>query len=144
MNIWRTDSELFLQDRSLVLLYLKDAGAAVRLFLVCLTLQFLIFEPFHLPFLLNVILTVFIVWLYTFRGGVKSLIWTDVSKNILPGSLGCTMHLLYSFQPASRLSAAWLLRYQIVTFPRHSFLTTSTTNAISSNSSWQVYSPLLP
>ena len=44
------------------------------------TLQFLIFDPFHLPFLLNVILTVFIVWLYTFRGGVKSLIWTDVLK----------------------------------------------------------------
>lgn len=58
----------------------KMLGTAVRLFLVCLTLQLLIFKPFHLPFLLNVILTVFIVWLYTFRGGVKSLIWTDVLK----------------------------------------------------------------
>lgn len=58
----------------------KMLGAAVRLFLVCLTLQLLIFEPLRLPFLLNVILTVFIVWLYTFRGGVKSLIWTDVLK----------------------------------------------------------------
>ena len=58
----------------------KMLGASVRLFLVCLTLQLLIFKPFHLPFLLNVILTVFIVWLYTFRGGVKSLIWTDVLK----------------------------------------------------------------
>ena len=58
----------------------KMLGAAVRLFLVCLTLQLLIFDPFHLPFLLNVILTVLIVWLYTFRGGVKSLIWTDVLK----------------------------------------------------------------
>ena len=58
----------------------KMLGAAVRLFLVCLTLQLLIFEPFHLPFILNVALTVFIVWLYTFRGGVKSLIWTDVLK----------------------------------------------------------------
>jgi SSS family transporter len=58
----------------------KMLGAAVRLFLVCLTLQLLVFEPFHLPFLLNVALTVFIVWLYTFRGGVKSLIWTDTLK----------------------------------------------------------------
>lgn len=58
----------------------KMLGASVRLFLVCLTLQLLIFDPFRLPFLLNVILTVFIVWLYTFRGGVKSLIWTDVLK----------------------------------------------------------------
>ena len=58
----------------------KMLGAAVRLFLVCLTLQLLIFEPFGLPFLLNVALTVSVVWLYTFRGGVKSLIWTDVLK----------------------------------------------------------------
>lgn len=58
----------------------KMLGAAVRLFLVCLTLQFLVFEPFHTPFILNVILTVTLVWLYTFRGGVKSLIWTDSLK----------------------------------------------------------------
>ena len=58
----------------------KMLGAAVRLFLVCLTLQFLVFEPFHMPFILNVILTVTLVWLYTFRGGVKSLIWTDSLK----------------------------------------------------------------
>lgn len=58
----------------------KMLGAAVRLFLVCLTLQLLVFEPLHLPFLLNVVLTVALVWLYTFRGGVKSLIWTDSLK----------------------------------------------------------------
>lgn len=58
----------------------KMLGAAVRLFLVCLTLQLLVFEPFKLPFLLNVIITVALVWLYTFRGGVKSLIWTDSLK----------------------------------------------------------------
>ena len=58
----------------------KMLGAAVRLFLVCLTLQLLVFEPFHLPFILNVIITVALVWLYTFRGGVKSLIWTDSLK----------------------------------------------------------------
>ncbi len=58
----------------------KMLGAAVRLFLVCLTLQLLVFEPFHLPFILNVAITVALVWLYTFRGGVKSLIWTDSLK----------------------------------------------------------------
>ena len=58
----------------------KMLGASVRLFLVCLTLQLLVFEPCHLPFILNVVITVAIVWLYTFRGGVKSLIWTDTLK----------------------------------------------------------------
>ncbi|KAA6352638.1 Sodium:solute symporter [termite gut metagenome] len=58
----------------------KMLGAAVRLFLVCLTLQLLVFAPLGLPFILNVIVTVTLVWLYTFRGGVKSLIWTDSLK----------------------------------------------------------------
>ena len=58
----------------------KMLGAAVRLFLVCLTLQLLVFDPLKLPFILNVIATVALVWLYTFRGGVKSLIWTDSLK----------------------------------------------------------------
>ena len=60
----------------------KMLGASVRLFLVCLTLQLLVFDPLHLPFILNVVLTVFLVWLYTFRGGVKSIIWTDVLKSL--------------------------------------------------------------
>ena len=60
----------------------KMLGAAVRLFLVCLTLQLLVFDPLCLPFLLNVILAVAMVWLYTFRGGVKSIVWTDVLKTI--------------------------------------------------------------
>jgi Na+/proline symporter len=58
----------------------KMLGASVRLFLVCLTLQLLVFEPLRLPFILNVACTVALVWLYTFRGGVKSLIWTDSLK----------------------------------------------------------------
>lgn len=58
----------------------KMLGAAVRLFLVCAVLQLLVFEPLHLPFILNVIFTIVLVWLYTFQGGVKTLIWTDSLK----------------------------------------------------------------
>jgi len=58
----------------------KMLGAAVRLFLVCVVLQLLVFKPLHLPFILNIVFTVSLVWLYTFRGGVKSLIWTDTLK----------------------------------------------------------------
>lgn len=58
----------------------KMLGAAIRLFIVCIVLQLLVFEPLQLPFLLNVIFTVGLVWLYTFQGGVKSLIWTDSLK----------------------------------------------------------------
>jgi len=58
----------------------KMLGASIRLFIVCVVLQFLVFKPLGLSFILNVIFTVGIVWLYTFRGGVKTLIWTDSFK----------------------------------------------------------------
>ena len=60
----------------------KMLGASVRLFLVCVTLQLMVFEPLRLPFLLNVLITMGIVLVYTFRGGVKSVIWTDVLKTV--------------------------------------------------------------
>jgi SSS family transporter len=58
----------------------KMLGAAVRLFLVCIVLQLLVFNPLGMPFIVNVVFTAGLVWLYTFRGGVKSLIWTDSLK----------------------------------------------------------------
>ncbi|MDR2802570.1 MAG: sodium:solute symporter [Prevotellaceae bacterium] len=60
----------------------KMLGAAVRLFLVCAVLQLLVFEPFHLPFLLNVAVSMALTWLYTYKGGVKTLIWTDSFKTL--------------------------------------------------------------
>lgn len=58
----------------------KMLGASVRFFVVCVVLQTLVFDPLHMPFTLNVILTVALIWLYSFQGGVKSLIWTDSLK----------------------------------------------------------------
>ncbi len=58
----------------------KVLGASVRLFLVCLFLQMMVFGPLNLPFALNVAATVALVWLYTRQGGVKTLIWTDSLK----------------------------------------------------------------
>ena len=60
----------------------KMLGASVRLFLVCLTLQLLVFGPLGWPFILNVVATVALVWVYTFRSGVKALIWTDSLKTL--------------------------------------------------------------
>ncbi|MBQ5844342.1 MAG: sodium:solute symporter [Alistipes sp.] len=60
----------------------KLLGASVRLFLICAVLQLLLFEPYGLPFWLNAAITVLLVLLYTFQGGVKSLIWTDTLKTV--------------------------------------------------------------
>ena len=60
----------------------KMLGAAVRFFVVCVVLQALVFEPLGVPFAANVTVTVGLIWLCTFRGGVKSIIWTDIVKSI--------------------------------------------------------------
>ncbi len=58
----------------------KMLGASVRLLIVSMALQLLVFEPFGLPFWLNAVCTVAVVYFSTFKGGVKSLIWTDLLK----------------------------------------------------------------
>ena len=58
----------------------KVLGASVRLFLVCVFLQMMVFGPLNISFVFNVIVTVALVLLYTRQGGVKTLIWTDSLK----------------------------------------------------------------
>ncbi|MFI3259259.1 MAG: sodium:solute symporter [Rikenellaceae bacterium] len=66
----------------------KVTIAALRLYIMCVALQLLLFDHFGVPFVVNVILMVGVVWLATRRGGVKSLVWTDTLKSLcLVGSL---------------------------------------------------------
>lgn len=59
----------------------KMLGASVRFFVVCAVLQLLVFGPLDIPFAINVVATIALIWLYTAQGGVKTLIWTDVLKS---------------------------------------------------------------
>ncbi len=52
-------------------------GAAFRLFLVAIVLQQFVFDSFGIPFWVTVSFSVLLIWLYTFRGGIKTIIWTD-------------------------------------------------------------------
>ena len=59
----------------------KMLGAAVRFYVVCVTLQLLVFGPLGVPFILNVVATIALIFLYTLQGGVKTVIWTDTLKS---------------------------------------------------------------
>ncbi|MEP0986377.1 sodium:solute symporter [Ekhidna sp.] len=52
-------------------------GASFRLFLVAGVLQIAFFDSYELPFWLSVLTTILLIWLYTFRGGIKTIVWTD-------------------------------------------------------------------
>ncbi|HHP7240374.1 MAG TPA: sodium:solute symporter [Cyclobacteriaceae bacterium] len=53
-------------------------GASFRLFLVAGVLQVTFFNAFGIPFWVSVMSTVLLIWLYTFRGGIKTIVFTDV------------------------------------------------------------------
>lgn len=52
-------------------------GSAFRLFLVASVLQYFIFDAWNVPFEITVILSIFLIWIYTFKGGIKTIVWTD-------------------------------------------------------------------
>ena len=55
----------------------KIVGAAARLYLVVLILQHYVFAYWNISFAVTVVISIFLVWLYTYRGGIKTIIWTD-------------------------------------------------------------------
>ena len=65
------------QTGSWFFLLSKMTGAAVRFYVVCIILQRFVFEPQGVPFALTTVLLVLLIWLYTRRGGIKTLVWTD-------------------------------------------------------------------
>lgn len=55
----------------------KMTGAAVRFYVVCMILQQFVFAPAGIPFAVNVVVMVLLIWLYTRRGGIGTLVFTD-------------------------------------------------------------------
>lgn len=61
----------------------KIVGAAARLYLVSYILQTLVFKPLGVPFVVTVIGIILIIWLYSHKSGIKTIIWTDWAQTIL-------------------------------------------------------------
>tara|TARA_R110002096_G_scaffold258855_1_gene452371 strand:+ start:11898 stop:13346 length:1449 start_codon:yes stop_codon:yes gene_type:complete len=67
---------------SVAFLISRTVGAAFRLFLVAKVLQLLIFDQYHIPFTVTVVITIALIWLYTFKGGIKTIIFTDTLQTL--------------------------------------------------------------
>ncbi len=66
---YKTGSFFFLLSRVI--------GASFRLYLVATVLQLAFFDSFGIPFAITVIVTILLIWIYTFRAGIKTIVWTD-------------------------------------------------------------------
>ncbi len=66
---YKTGAAYFLLSRTI--------GAAFRLFLVAIVLQQFLMEPLGFPFPVTILFTIILIWIYTYQGGIKTIVWTD-------------------------------------------------------------------
>ncbi|CAM1368462.1 Sodium:solute symporter [Tenacibaculum soleae] len=71
---YKTGASFFLLSRTI--------GAAFRLFLVANVLQLILFDAYGIPFWVTVTITILLIWLYTFKGGIKTIVWTDTLQTL--------------------------------------------------------------
>ncbi len=81
----------------------KMTGAAVRFYVVCIILQRFVFDAMGIPFVFTVLGMVLLIWLYTYRGGIRTLVFTDVLQTIFL----FTALLLIIWQVVSDLGMTW-------------------------------------
>ena len=73
-NTYKTGSLFFLVSQSF--------GAALRLMLAAKILQYAVFDYFNIPFYVTIIIILILVWLYTNKSGIKTIVWTDTMQTI--------------------------------------------------------------
>lgn len=66
---YKTGAFFFLLSRTL--------GSAMRLYLASAVLHLFLFGPMHIPFAVTAMVTLALIWLYTYKGGIKTIVWTD-------------------------------------------------------------------
>jgi SSS family transporter len=57
-------------------------GAAFRLFLVAIVLQQFVFDAWNVPFEITVVISILLIWIYTNKGGIKTIVWTDTLQTL--------------------------------------------------------------
>jgi len=70
MHSYKTGASYFLFSRTL--------GSALRLYIVAIVLQKILFDAWNIPFVATVSVMVLLIFLYTQKGGIKTVIWTDI------------------------------------------------------------------
>ncbi|TAE93493.1 MAG: sodium:solute symporter, partial [Runella slithyformis] len=84
---YKTGSAFFLIARTL--------GSAVRLYIAAQVLQIALYNGLGIPFEVSVLITIGLIWIYTFKGGVKTIIITDtLQTTFLVAAVMLTIYLI--------------------------------------------------
>lgn len=73
----------------------RVTGASFRLFLVALAMQYIVFESLGVPFWMTVVISILLIWIYTKRGGIKTIVWTDTLQTLaMLTAVGVAIYLI--------------------------------------------------
>jgi Na+/proline symporter len=73
----------------------RTIGAAFRLFIIANVLQITLFNQWNIPFEATVVITILLIWLYTFKGGIRTIIWTDSLQTLfMLTAVGITVYMI--------------------------------------------------
>lgn len=98
---YKTGASFFLLSRIV--------GASFRLYLVAIVLQNLVFDSMGVPFWVTVTITILLIWLYTFKSGIKTIVWTDTLQTLfMLTALGVA---IYYVSDALHLSGSELFNF---------------------------------
>jgi Na+/proline symporter len=75
-NFWsyKTGASFFILSRTI--------GSSLRLYLAANVLDLFLFKAWGVPFFVTVAVTILLIWIYTYRGGVKTIVWTDTFQTL--------------------------------------------------------------
>jgi Na+/proline symporter len=73
-NAYKTGSAFFMLSRMI--------GSAFRMFLAVIVIQHLLCDPFGIPFYVTVIIAILLIWVYTYKGGIRTIIFTDTLQTL--------------------------------------------------------------
>ena len=93
---------------SVFFLISKVIGASFRLFLVATVLQIAFFDSFQIPFWVTVIVTILLIWVYTYKAGIKTIVWTDTFQTFF--MLLAVVVSVYLISDAMNMSLGDLLK----------------------------------
>ncbi len=80
---------------SLFFLISQSIGASLRLFVVSVVLHFALFQHYNIPFILTVIITIALIWAYTNKAGIKTIVWTDTFQTFtMLLSVGVSIYII--------------------------------------------------
>ena len=70
-------------------------GASFRMFLIVNVLQLFVFDAWGIPFGVTIALFILLIWLYTFKGGIRTIVWTDtLQTTFMLLSVGISIYLI--------------------------------------------------